>query len=614
MVANQGARVRMVVASFINAHAALYAVLACLAWLAVMLWVGRRALAAGRQVAPATGVAWVVRGWVLLALFAVLVLFRGPLLAASNIVHVDEVEFLVAAQNLRADPVPWRGADAHSSGPLNLYPLTLACALGLPVTYFTTHLLALLMLAGVLYLTYAVAALWLGEWPALIGTGVGYWLAVFTGGVDYVSYNSLYPSCLLLAVALWALSQAVRRAPRAAWWAYAGGSALGAVPYAKLQAVPVGLVLAVTGIAVLWPAAANGRRWRTLAAWLAGGGSVPAAFALVALATDTLTDFTSAYLAYGMAFGSPTASPWRGFLQVFIGPDCLTLLVHAGLLFAGLLLLAGARAVRAHLRRYRWHWLVAGALLAAALYGVYAPRMGRAFYAALVLQPLMLLVALAAAAALDRPSAPATAALVQRRRVAAWVLLLAVVAWQGYVWKASLLPGYRQADTGYRLRLDTAPHWVAFLPVASHEPSLVARYLATHAQPGDRLAIWGWAPWDYLDSGLRPGTREALINGPTTPAHTWYAAMSPALVAYYQRRFLSDLQRSQPAYFVDATCSSAFFFGDRATFGHETFPALAAYVAENYTLAASVGPKPPDDATRIYVAKVRVGAAFLPAP
>jgi hypothetical protein len=45
---------------------------------------------------------------------------------------------------------------------------------------------------------------------------------------------------------------------------------------------------------------------------------------------------------------------------------------------------------------------------------------------------------------------------------------------------------------------------------------------------------------------------------------------------------LGDLRRARPTFFVDAVSSSEFVCQDRQTLGHEAWPELARFVADNY--------------------------------
>ncbi len=109
--------------------------------------------------------------------------------------------------------------------------------------------------------------------------------------------------------------------------------------------------------------------------------------------------------------------------------------------------------------------------------------------------------------------------------------------------------------------------------IAAQHPSAVVARLRETAHPGDRLAVWGWAPEVAFDSGLPLGTREPETHVATLPG--------PRQAAY-RARFLGDLEANRPRFLLDSTGPANFFYPDRARYGLGSDPALAAFVAARY--------------------------------
>ena len=93
------------------------------------------------------------------------------------------------------------------------------------------------------------------------------------------------------------------------------------------------------------------------------------------------------------------------------------------------------------------------------------------------------------------------------------------------------------------------------------------------AQPGDRMTVWGMTPSFYVDSGLAPGTRDAM---------TQMQILKTSRQAYYRERFMADLKKSRPKFFVDTdspylmmTGGSYVDYVKLPQHGHEVFPELA---------------------------------------
>jgi hypothetical protein len=116
--------------------------------------------------------------------------------------------------------------------------------------------------------------------------------------------------------------------------------------------------------------------------------------------------------------------------------------------------------------------------------------------------------------------------------------------------------------------------------------------LSRYAPRGSRVAIWGSCPELYVQTGTIMATRYGQM-GPIPAGH---------FREYYEGIILRDLERSRPVAFVDAVHPGAFQFNNRATQGHETFPALAAFVRRNYQYKEEVG------GVRIFVANGNTNA------
>ena len=112
------------------------------------------------------------------------------------------------------------------------------------------------------------------------------------------------------------------------------------------------------------------------------------------------------------------------------------------------------------------------------------------------------------------------------------------------------------------------------------------------AKPGEPLGQWGWMCRYYVVTGMRQATRSA---------HSIYEIQYTPQIDYYRARYLADLQRSRPSVFIDTVGPGNFVFEDRASTGHEIFPALADYIGRHYQLVADI------DNTRIYVRTDQLG-------
>ena len=350
--------------------------------------------------------------------------------------------------------------------------------------------------------------------------------------------------------------------------------ALGAVPFAKIQAAPIaafallaGVALIVTTSTALW----SERRRAT--GWLAiGAALVPAIVLAMVLGGGIWADFWQCYIQDNLHYAGGRWFTWAETPGKLI-ELCGDTEGFAEFIFwiVGLGTCALVFAPRFTSGQRRIVLFSAGLLLVAA-YATMAPGRMFAHYVQFLTFPAALFGGLAVGAlvtrAADNRMGPG------RARGIATIVMLAFIA-------GGLLPQlrWRVHDAQPYLGRYTATH-------GALAQSEVAKEILRHTQPGDALGMWGWMPTFWVQTGLIQGTRDGNNARQIEP--------SPQR-DYYRARFLRDLRRSQPRVFVDAIGGENLMYHDRTAAGHETFPELRDYLAADYRLVRDV------EGTRIYV-------------
>jgi hypothetical protein len=209
----------------------------------------------------------------------------------------------------------------------------------------------------------------------------------------------------------------------------------------------------------------------------------------------------------------------------------------------------------------RFSHYAAWGLLAAAFFCVIRPGRDVAHYLHLLVVPLTAVAGVVLASAVTTGPAQPAAAPGVRFRVWIWFLVL------------TLLPQvYDRATSWHR--------FVGYLREHLAQPrSEAARLILDRAQPGDTMAMWGWEPHLLVETGLPHGTREAHTSSQLTP---W------SMQHFFTVRYLADMERRQPAWFVDAVGRGAFVYENRPAYAHETVPELSHHVARHYHLVAEL--------------------------
>lgn len=491
-----------------------------------------------------------------LVILLVLLAWRWPALFSPAELNPDESQLAAGALTLANDPVFWRSVDGTTSGPLNYYVLMPLLALdGLPVL-FATRLTGLLLVWFSLVLSFALLRRAVGFPAAVFGFLPAWLFFSLTTDIDFVHYSSEHASLALTAAAgllLWT-SRSPPGVPGGWRWLLAGFCA-GLLPWAKLQAAPLAAAFAV-GAVVLAAAAKNAPwavRLRAVLKFAASSLAPTGIFLTMVLGTGQSSHFFESYVLNNIAYATGGQAMWKALVGLwptltFTWSFPAFLVAVAALTAAGIVL--GLAKLRPP-SRFFWAALVA---VVAAIIAIVFPRQSFSHYLLFLILPGSWLAAASAQSAWD--------ALPSHRIL---FIPLALIPVLGFPMAARLL----------------SPHPLAFTAVSQAEtpPELrIARLVSQFAEPGDTLAVWGWAPRIHVAARLSQATRDGNCFRQIHP--------STQRDAYYFPRFMEDLRRSRPALFVDAVGPGLLFFSNRADAGHEIFPALKEYVEQRYTLLA----------------------------
>lgn len=84
------------------------------------------------------------------------------------------------------------------------------------------------------------------------------------------------------------------------------------------------------------------------------------------------------------------------------------------------------------------------------------------------------------------------------------------------------------------------------------------------------IALWGWMPEVFVLTETTPGTRDTI---------TQFALFPHPRQDYYVERFITDLEKNKPLWFLDVACREPKI---RKSCGLENHPRLEGYLKENY--------------------------------
>ncbi len=515
-----------------------------------------------------------------LLLLAVLLAWRWPPLLGIRDLNPDESLLIAGALTAGRRAVPWQDFEGTTSGPLNVYALLPTHLLGIPQDYFNARVTALLLEWGVLLAIYGMLRSVHGTARARFALLPGIVFSAAAADGDFIQYSSEHLALFLAALGaclLWLHrpDSPSGRGGGLRWWA--GGVAIGLLPWAKLQAVPLAVAAAGWGAWLIladtaspWPC-----RWRRVG-WLAVAVTAPSlVFLSGLLAGGLFGDFYNSYILDNLAYVGvrlPLAAAFSEFARLSMGTR------HFPAFLGGtVLIVIAAGGWLAWRRRRPGRLFAAGAWFTAAALGtVLAPGRGYNHYLLYLFPPLTLW----AAAALCEVRAGVGG------RFARWGLAL------GFAAAGALFP------VAVRLALPGSPGLGQLARDWRQPYDEAGRTLRALRRPGDSLLVWGWYTHLYVECGLPQATREGHTEREIRP--------SPLRDSYFRPRLMADLRRHRPAFFVDGVGPGAFYYEDRARFGFETFPDLYDYVEAHYVLLSDLG------YARIYLRKDR--QAGVPGP
>jgi hypothetical protein len=113
-----------------------------------------------------------------------------------------------------------------------------------------------------------------------------------------------------------------------------------------------------------------------------------------------------------------------------------------------------------------------------------------------------------------------------------------------------------------------------------HYTSPVSQTILRYASQNESMAIWGWEPRIYIETGIIPATRNVALGGVSGPQQQFYV-----------RQFADDLLKSRAGLFIDATAGFAKIW-EKVTGippqSPEDLPDVAIILKKYYTLVDDV--------------------------
>jgi len=484
----------------------------------------------------------------------------------------DEALFTSGAIKLLKDPVFWRAVDTGSSGPLNVYPLTLPAFFGFRIEYASSRVIGLIMIiAAIVCLYYALSTLYDKSLSRLAIVPVVTTVAFMTF-FDYVHYTSEHFSVAILSVALLIVCKYYAgNSSNPNRLIFALGFILGTTPFAKIQSVPIAFSIACIFLHILWlKSSARGQFIRSLAAFFLGGMLFSALVILYLTIFSIYDAFWKSYIEQNLLIYSTHGLMGNVNQLSFFGKIIIFLRM-----LRGPFLILKRVSLSQNQEKYQTFCFVYYSLFiwAASSYSIIRPGNGFTHYLLFLIIPSGFLIGVFIGELAQVLQVSQLTLSNFNFSLLTGVIFITVAS--SFLEVATII----KSDNVY---LNNRRRF------ARNYLSPIAKTILKYASPGESMAVWGWASELYVDTGLVPAIRDSVSLWQIKPG---------SLQEYFLQRYAEDFINSNAKLFVDAVAPRMFFFTDRETQGHEVFPEIAKVINENYRLVDEV------QGVRIYIKK-----------
>ncbi|MFN3590241.1 MAG: hypothetical protein ACK4UP_12730 [Spirosomataceae bacterium] len=380
---------------------------------------------------------------------------------------------------------------------------------------------------------------WLGIFPLIFFYG-------FTQEYDFVHYSSELLSVLLLNVSLWIylrLNQGLHKY-QSEWFLL--GLILGIIPFCKLQAVPIALIIGIFG---LWNAHKKNTGWQNIILLISGSVFFLVIVLVWLFYHHLWDDFWTFNIEGNLVYGKQIE-----FIQKIINLYRFlrnsTNFSFFSLSFIPLLIYGWKNT------KNNTQLGLAISLVLASIFAVL--KTGNIFnhYLHLLLYPLAFI---AFTIGKDKLNSRSTL----------WV------TWIGIIWFLG--------NTKFKAS-ELAKPYLTYEPYLQKSPA--SKLILQYANNNDRMAIWGWVCKYHVETQIPQGATES---------HPERCVLENPLREKYYKRYIQDIKYKKPKIFVDAVAPNRLFMDNRNVHSHEYFPELKKLIDLHYIFVGET------DQSRIYV-------------
>jgi len=483
--------------------------------------------------------------------------------------NTDESQWIVSAATLIKDPRFWLSVDGTTSGPLNIFPLTLIYVIGGTLNYATVRLFGLIVcIIPSIILLYKA---FINVFDAKIARIVTLPLIICTAFInfwDIIPFNSEHIPMLMISICIFFLSKLWNKDNSKIIFLL--GLFLGLTFYSKLQAVPMVLTIGFSFIFFKF-------RLKQLIIFLLSG-LLPSCLVLIYLKLfGAFYDFWQIYILSNVFYAERNSLNIIEKIKIFLNiinttPDTILFFKLQFLILV--LTITLLIPLYKQLKIKHIQILITAFLLTlTSVYGIIKPGNGFYHYQILLFIPLTFftgsVIGLIYSLYLENKDKLVLSHF--KHILIAIILILSFIPGISNVLKGSAGIKYVENAAG--------------IPAQQSE---ITKKILEYTKPNDTMSIWGWMNNYYVETGLIQGTKEPATN---------YQISKIKQQDYYLKRYVSDLTKNRPKIFLDVVGGQSFAYNNKETQRHELFPEVNAVIQKNYEFIADI------NEIRIYLLK-----------
>lgn len=492
----------------------------------------------------------------------------------------DESVWIINAAVCNQNAVLWKDIDGGTSGPFVFLPLNVAYLFGDGLNFSNIRLFGLLgCVIPSFFLAWKTLLMLYGSMTARLVMLPLFILFASANHSDMIAYNGEHVPMLLLALCIYLFYSLLTSSRYVISKLALLGLVLGAVPFSKLQAVPLAVCIGCITIYNIISFAQPLKPKITGLAVLIGTSLICTGIILLyLLLNDALYDFWLKYFQMnwiyaksGILAGPPPLTGWSRLLlfPYFIlrahGHVNLDILpfVTAELLLVCVTIFFALKKINSSVL-FNKKCIQAFIIMVFAIFSVISPGNKFLHYLILFIIPFSVFIGILHGEILSRAKFDARLAFI----TLICALIGAIAIPSGF--KTNRGIEYASSGMGYPLR---------------EECKIIRQY----TNPNEKMTVWGSAFYYYVETGL-------FTKGLTD---IYFAMGLPKENNIFIDRFIKKFKSEMPVVFFDIVTPSGFLFNEKK-FQHDNFPDLHEIISKEYTLVADVSGK------RIFVLNSRV--------